>query len=82
MFCVLIYADYTAARLVLACEDDMIVGNLRCCVLQIRADYAAAEGAFTAILAEDPHDREVLAAMQLMKEEQMAMREDKAPPVS
>lgn len=36
---------------------------------KVRKDYAAAEGAFMAILADDPNDREVLAAIQEMKEE-------------
>ena len=39
---------------------------------QVRRDFAAAEGAFAAILAEDPNDREVLAAIQAMKQERGA----------
>mmetsp|Transcript_18575 Transcript_18575/g.46860 ORF Transcript_18575/g.46860 Transcript_18575/m.46860 type:complete len:405 (+) Transcript_18575:112-1326(+) len=36
---------------------------------KVRRDYEAAEGAFTAILAEDPGDSEVLAAFQAMNTE-------------
>lgn len=43
-----------------------------CCAAKVRKDYAAAEGAFTAILAEDPNDREVLAAIQAIKQERGA----------
>jgi hypothetical protein len=40
---------------------------------QIRGDYEAAEGAFKAILAEDPNDREVNSALQLMQKEKEAL---------
>ena len=36
---------------------------------KVRRDYDAAEGAFTAILAEDPGDKEVLSAFQAMNTE-------------
>jgi hypothetical protein len=40
---------------------------------QIRRDYAAAESAFNAILVEDPEDREVKTALQLMQKEKEAL---------
>jgi hypothetical protein len=40
---------------------------------QIRRDYAAAESAFNTILVEDPEDREVKTALQLMQKEKEAL---------